>query len=512
MTRTIVLFITLVGLSTAGAWAQAGAPEQVSVPIYRITVVGRTVKAVNYLHRSGQTKIDFRGTSLMPNAHGSADVAGKQGAVKINAEFKDIGPATNFGAEYLTYVLWAITPEGRPINLGEVLPGAGGKTKIEVTSDVQAFGLIVTAEPYFAVTQPSDVVVMENVVRNDTVGKVEEVDAKYELLRRGQYTAHVNPSDLEPLIIDSRVPVELYEARNAVRIARWTGADHYAGATFDKARQLLAEAQADQESRAKWKVVATTAREAVQTAEDARLITIKKMEQEEHAEAKAEAKAEKAAAEQAKEQAAVAAHEKAEAERARNDALADSQTAQTQATQAERQAEQSRLQAQRAQQQAQQAETDKAAMRARLRDQLNLILETRDTARGLIMNMSDVLFDTGKYTLKPVAREKLARAAGVLLAYPGLTIEVDGHTDDVGSDEFNQTLSEERARAVRDYLVQQGVAPSAIAARGFGKTEPVASNDSSTGRRINRRVELVVSGDAIGSTLGSESASRGGQQ
>jgi len=252
MAKIISALVLIMSLGSLGAPAQAVAPEQGSeqgsvrgsVPIYRITVVGRTVKAINYRHHGGQTRIDFRGTSLMPEAHGSAEVAGKQGAIKINAEFKGVSPASRFGAEYLTYVLWAITPEGRPINLGEVLPGDGGKSKIEVTSDVQAFGLIVTAEPYFAVTQPSDVVVMENEVRGDTSGKVEEVDAKYELLRRGQYAASAHPTDLEPLIIDSKVPIELYEARNAVRIARWTGADRYAASTFQKAQQLLAEAQA----------------------------------------------------------------------------------------------------------------------------------------------------------------------------------------------------------------------------------------------------------------------------
>ncbi|HLW80175.1 MAG TPA: OmpA family protein, partial [Terriglobia bacterium] len=222
-------------------------------------------------------------------------------------------------------------------------------------------------------------------------------------------------------------------------------------------------------------------------------------------------KEQKAAAEQAEQQAARAAREKAEAERSKNDALADQRAAEAEKAQAQQQAQQARLVAQQAQQQAQQAETDKSAMRARLREQLNLILETRDSARGLIMNMSDVLFDTGKYTLKPYAREKLAKVAGVLMAYPGLSVEVDGHTDDVGGDEFNQTLSEERASAVRDYLVSQGVAPGSISAHGFGKTEPVASNETQTGRRLNRRVELVVSGDAIGSALGAESAPAGGQ-
>ena len=508
MTKTVA--ILLICLGSLGAFAHAGAQQTGSVPIYRITVVGRTVKAINYRHRSRETKIDFRGTSLMPAARGTAEVASKQGAISIDAEFKDLEPASKFGLEYLTYVLWAITPEGRPINLGEVLPNGSGKSKLNVTSDVQAFGLIVTAEPYFAVTQPSDVVVMENEARSDTVGKIEEVNAKYELLSRGQYTANVNPSDLQPMNMDSKIPLELYEARNAIRIAQWAGADQYAADTFNKASQLLTQAEDYQARRAGVKPVAMTAREAAQTAEDARLIAIKKMEQEEQANTKAEAEAQKVAAQQAEQQAEQASQEKAEAERAKAAALAQSQAAQADADKARLDAQQAQQQAQQAQQQTQQAEADKAAMRARLLQQLNLILQTRDTARGLIMNMSDVLFDTGKYTLKPLAREKLAKAAGVLLAYPGLSIEVDGHTDNVGSDEFNQTLSVERASAVRDYLIQQGVPAASINAQGFGKTQPIASNETAAGRQQNRRVELVVSGDAIRSALRpeAETASR----
>jgi outer membrane protein OmpA-like peptidoglycan-associated protein len=156
---------------------------------------------------------------------------------------------------------------------------------------------------------------------------------------------------------------------------------------------------------------------------------------------------------------------------------------------------------------AQQAETDKAAMRAKLSEQLNSILQTRDSARGLIVSMSDVLFDTGKYILMSGAREKLAKVAGILLAYPGLNIEVGGYTDNVGGDDMNQTLSESRAGAVRDYLVQEGVATSAVSAKGFGNTLPVASNDNSAGRQQNRRVELLVSGDAIGSPVNATTGS-----
>ncbi|MEO8126454.1 MAG: OmpA family protein, partial [Bryobacteraceae bacterium] len=193
-------------------------------PIYKITVVSRTAKAINYRHRGGATKINFEGTALLPKSHGEAKVESKQGYIEIEVEFRNLEPATKFGPEYLTYVMWGISPEGRAVNLGEVLLN-GTSSKLDVSSELQSFGLIVTAEPYFAVTQPSDVVVMENVVRPDTRGKVEEIDAKYELLQRGQYVFNVDKSQIKPYnLSDTKVPLELYEARNAVQIARWSGA------------------------------------------------------------------------------------------------------------------------------------------------------------------------------------------------------------------------------------------------------------------------------------------------
>jgi outer membrane protein OmpA-like peptidoglycan-associated protein len=170
-------------------------------------------------------------------------------------------------------------------------------------------------------------------------------------------------------------------------------------------------------------------------------------------------------------------------------------------------ADQSRLAAQQANLNAERADTDKAAMRTKLSAQLNSILQTRDSARGLIVSMSDVLFDSGKYTLKSGAREKLAKVAGILLSYPGLNIAVGGYTDNIGGDSMNQTLSENRAESVRDYLVQQGVSTSAVSAKGFGSTLPVVSNDSSAGRQQNRRVELLVSGEAIGGPVDSTTSS-----
>jgi outer membrane protein OmpA-like peptidoglycan-associated protein len=532
------------------------------MPLFHVTVVARTTKAINYHHRSGATKVGFQGTALMPMAKGDAKVDSKQGYLEVDAHFKNIGAANQYGPEYLTYVLWAITPEGRPKNLGEVVLNGSVDSKLDVTTDLQAFGLIVTAEPYFSVTMPSDVVVMENVVRADTLGKIEDIDAKYELLPRGQYTMNATPDMRKHAIPDMKRPLEVIEARNAVEIARWAGADKYAADTFTKAEKLLDDAENYQARKhPEKKPAAMIAREAVQTAEDARLITLKRQDEERLAQerqassdregaSKAQAEAEgqrRAEAERAKMQADQAAttaqqaadqanQDRAAAEAAKTAALADadhirkeaelaraSAQAETDRLKAEAAQERAGLEAARAAAEAQsqaaqteaekarlaaaesnrlrgQAEQEKAALKEQLRTQLNLVLETRSTARGLIVNMSDVLFDTAKYTLRPGTREKMARVSGILLAHPSLKIEVEGHTDSVGGDDYNQHLSEQRAAAARDYLVQSGISANNVTATGFGKTRPVTTNDTAAGRQQNRRVELVVSGDEIGSS------------
>jgi outer membrane protein OmpA-like peptidoglycan-associated protein len=529
-----VMKLILIGISLIAMSAQAqqpGNPTQVQVqrsadnPLYKITVnvVERTTKAINYRHHSGSTKVDFRGTPLLPEARGEAKVESKQGYIEIEVEFDDLQGATRFGPEYLTYVMWAITPEGRATNLGEVILN-GTRSKLNVTTELQAFGLIVTAEPYFAVSQPSDVVVMENFIRKDTVGKIEEIDAKYELLQRGQYSVNVPPAELKPIPLDKDTPLDLHEARNAVRIARWAGAEKDAGESFQKADKLLQQAEVYKARKAGNKPVAMTAREAVQTAEDARLIALKRQDEQRIAqerqaaadrESQAKAQAERSrlqAEDDARQRAQAETEQRLEAER-RARAEAERTAAQAQATAAQAQAEAAReralkdhASAEQSRQAAERAEREKAELRAKLVQQLNLILETRESARGLIVNISDVLFDTGQYTLKPAAREKLAKVSGIVLAHPGLRLEVEGHTDSVGSDELNQQLSEKRASTVRDYLVQQGIGINAVSARGFGKTMPVASNDTAAGRQQNRRVEMIVAGDVIGipiSPLGS---------
>lgn len=462
--------------------------ERISpTPVFRVNVISRTVQAVNYQHRSGATKVDFAGTDLMPSANGQAKVESKRGSIEIEVEFANLQKSTTFGNEYLTYILWAISPEGRAVNLGEVLVGDNRRSKLDVTTDLQAFALIVSAEPYYAVRQPSNVIVLENVVRTDTKGTTEAVNAEYELMERGGYIP--TGYKFDPVVLNANLPLEFFEARNALRIAKSEGAEEYARDSYQHAVQLMnnADGYATEKHSPKKQLIAAS-REAVQTAEDARAIAVKKMDEarlanERQASADAQAKSQGQAD---------------DAIRQKEQAQVDSAAA---VTAAQADANQSRLTAQQAQQNTQQAENDKAAMRTRLSEQLNSILQTRDSARGLIVSMSDVLFDTGKYSLKPGAREKLAKVAGILLAYPGLDIEVGGYTDNVGGDEMNQKLSENRAGAVRDYLVQQGVATSSVSAKGFGNTLPVASNDDSAGRQQNRRVELLVSGEAIGSPV-----------
>jgi len=514
-----------------------------STPTFRVTVISRSVRAINYEHRSGSSKLDFAGTDLMPSANGVAEINSKRGSIAIEAEFGDLQKPTAFGNEYLTYVLWAISPEGRAVNLGEVLIGGNHRSKLNVTTDLQAFALIVTAEPYYAVRQPSNVVILENVIREDTKGTSEAVNAKYELMERGGYIP--TGYKFDPVVMNAKLPLEFFEARNALRIAQSEGAEQYAPDSYQHAVRLMdsADARAINKHIEKKPLIATS-REAVQTAEDAREIAVKRMnevrlanERQDSADKQArlqgradeallqkqQAESDTARAQAARDQAesdtmnaqAANARAQSDAANARNDTAdaqaatakaqtdmaADQASSATALSAAQADADQSRAAAQQANLNAQAAETDKAAMRAKLSEQLNSILQTRDTARGLIVSMSDVLFDTGRYTLKPGAREKLAKVAGILLAYPGLNIAVGGYTDNVGGDSMNQTLSENRAGAVRDYLIQQGVATHSVSARGFGNTLPVTSNDTSSGRQQNRRVELLVSGEAIGSPV-----------
>ena len=527
------LFLLLVMTLTAYPQAQqsparqdaAGVEHLDETPLFRTSVVSRTAKAIDYQYRSGATKIDFVGTSLMPRARGEAKVESKKGYIEIEVAFQFVEPPAKFGAEYLTYVMWSISPDGRANNLGELLLSKSGRAKLNVTSELQVFGLIVTAEPHFAVRVPSDLIVMENEIRKGTKGRIFIIDTKYELLQRGQYERLANPLALSVDL--KRVPLHVYQARNALEIAKSVGAPEYAPDIFRKAEAGMETADRLLPNKSKRKQVIQQARQAVQFAEDSRELAVKRQEEEAlanerraAAEREAEAQARAADAEArrvAEEEARARAEaEKAEADRNRllaevaaaraaaDQARADAQRAQAelQREAARRAAEQARREAEQAQQGRWQAEQEKAELRARLLQQFNLVLETRDTDRGLVVNLSDVLFDTGKFALRPVAREKLARLAGIVLAYPGLRLQAEGHTDNIGSEEFNQRLSEQRAEAVREYVVSQGLLEHAVSSLGLAFSMPVASNDTREGRQQNRRVEIIVSGEVIGTAVG----------
>lgn len=469
---------------------QAGAMQQRDgIYIYQVKVVQRDLDAVNYLHRSGSTHIAFQGTALLPAAKGEAKVTSERGGITIDAEFKGLTPANGFGPEYLTYVLWAISPDGRPQNLGEVLP-AGTKNNIHVTTALQSFGMIVTAEPYFSVTNPSDVVVLQNVIINDqTTGVLEKVNAHYTLLPRGLYAFTDGSKTIsDPITRNEKSPLEFYEAENAIRIAKATGADKYAADIMREAAQDLRNASdIDANKHGDRKMEITFARQAVQRAEDARISTLRKQADERQLNAELAKQQAQADAQQSQMQAQQAQLETERAQAAK--AQADAERARAEAAAAEARANAA---------QANKSADDANAIREKLRSQLNSVLATSESARGLIVNMSDVLFDTGKYTLKTDTKVSLAKVAGILQAYPGLKLQVEGYTDSVGSDELNQKLSENRAGAVQDFLVSQGVPATNISATGYGKTHPVADNSTAQGRAQNRRVNLVVSGDAIG--------------
>lgn len=561
MKSTELFLISLLAVVTPCALAQ-----QISQPQSVINIrIARTIKSVTYRPNSGQSTIGFQGTALIPRAEGKARVQNKQGVTYIEGELSKLEPASKFGGPYLTYVLWAITPEGNANNLGELVV-EGTSARIKASTNLQSFGLIVTAEPYFAITMPSEIVILENIILPGTLGKIEAVDAKYELLERGKYEANL----FDPFKLDPKVPLELYQARNAARIGEWLQVDKYATESWAKAQVELKNAEDYQRSKnSNRKSVMMTARDATQIFEDARVIGLKRQEEErlanerraarerqERARAQAEAETQKrkeeeearrraelerevetarrerAEAEKLKAELATAqeAQRRAEAEAARTRALAEEEQSRRLAMEARQReeaakksaeearlreeaankreeesrkgAEQARQAAEQARQAAEQAAREKAELRVKLLQQFNAVLETRDTDRGLVVNMGDVLFDTGRFTLRQIAREKLARLAGIVLNYPGLKLESEGHTDNVGSEAFNQKLSEQRAKSVLDYLISQGITSDKITSNGKGFSMPVADNKTAVGRQQNRRVELIVSGEVIGAKIG----------
>jgi len=434
----------------------------------------------------------------MPSAKGEATVESKSGRTEVDAKFDHVDAPSRFGPEYLTYVLWAVTPDGHARNLGEILTNSSDKGRMRVTTDLQSFGLIITAEPYAAVRLPSDVVVMENVVRPDTIGSTEPINVKYELMPRGAYTYQV-PADIKstggPKVSMDRYEtlVELYQAQNALQIAESQGAGQYAPEVFSRAQQQYQRARQLDASKAARTQVVTAARQAAETAEDARAVAMQRKQSQELAKAREEVDLERQRRIQAE---AVAQRAQAEA------------ATQRQALDANRQQDTTVPTPPPIEQPAAapssavangvdrgQENREKLDLRIALLRELNGALEASDTPRGIVVTVPDSDFRGG--SLNPAIAGSVARVASVVAGHPGLMVQVEGNTDSPGSGADG--VAYERAESVRAALIHGGLQPSVVSARGVGNSRPVASKGTGAGREQNRRVEIVVSGAPIGS-------------
>jgi len=478
------------------------------------SLISKSTVAIGFTVGGGATKVDMTGTSVMSQANGEAKVQARANAGLTNIELsvKDMTPPSNIGAEYLTFVLWAVTADGRTGNLGEILLNKNGEGKLTATTPAQTFSMIITAEPYFAVRVPSEVVVLEMETRKNTKGKLFPITS-YKLMKRSQYAKLGNPLALTPDL--SKVPLEMYEARNAVDIAKARGAAQYAPDIFSKAVASLQMAENALTSNTDKKQIISTSKQAVQFAEDARALAAERQDQERIAAEK------QAAADKARSQAEATAAAEAATAKAKSDEEAKRQAELSAAKQAQMQAEadaaatkaKAEADALKAKEDAARAEAERARqaaadLRAQLLEQFNKVLPTIDTPRGLQVNMGDVLFDTAKFNLRMPAQLGLAKLSGIVLSHPGLKLAIEGYTDTTGTAAFNQTLSAQRANAVRDYLVQQGLDAGTVTAQGFGPANPVASNDTPQGRQQNRRVEIIISGEVIGTKIGSSASAQ----
>jgi outer membrane protein OmpA-like peptidoglycan-associated protein len=502
MSRDWKFMASLVCLAmiTAIAAAQTQQPEPAS------NVISGTVAAIGYPVGGGGITVDMVGTTVAPQASGEAKAEAKTGGTTIDLRVTGMPQPTTIGAEFLTYVLWTVTPDGTTTNLGQIPMNQNGEGKLEVRAQSQTFALIVTAEPYYAVRLPSEVVVLVNETRKKTKGKIYP-DNSYKLMKRGEYAKLGNP--LGMTLDLKKVPLDMYEARNAVEIAKARGAEQYAPQIYAKAQSSLQMAESALTQNSGKNQVISAARQTIQFAEDARALAvqrelaerIQKEKEAAAAEAAAKAKAEadaQAAAEAKRQEELTAAKEaqmkaQAQAQAAEAKAAADAAAAKAAAEQAAIQAK-----AQAANEEAARAQAATAALRAQLLQQLNEVLQTTDTPRGLVVNMADVLFESGKYALSVDAQLKLAKLSGIIQAHPGLNLAIEGYTDNTGSPDFNLKLSQQRSDAVRQFLITQGLSPDTITSKGLGQSDPVADNNTAAGRKLNRRVEIIVSGQVIG--------------
>ena len=493
---THMVLVLCFAMLAATAAAQTQQPEPAA------NVISGTVAAIGYPVGGGGIKVDMVGTQAAPQASGEAKGEAKTGGTTVELKVTGMPQPTSIGAEFLTYVLWTVTPDGTTTNLGQIPMNQNGEGKLDVRAQTQTFALIVTAEPYYAVRMPSEVVVLVNETRKKTKGKIYP-DNSYKLMKRGEYAKLGNP--LGMTLDLKKVPLDMYEARNAVEIAKARGAEQYAPQVYAKAQSSLQMAENGLSQDSGKNQVISSARQTIQFAEDARALAVQRelaeriQKEKEAAAAEAAAKA-KAAADA---QAAAEAQRQAEltaAKEAQMKAQAQAQAAEAKAAADAAAAKAAAEQAATAEEAAR-AQAATAALRAQLLKQLNDVLQTTDTPRGLVVNMADVLFETGKYALSTEAQLKLAKLSGIIQAHPGLNLAIEGYTDTTGAADFNMKLSQQRADTVRQFLIAQGLSADAITSNGLGEADPIADNNTAAGRKLNRRVEIIVSGQVIGVSL-----------
>ncbi|MFZ1035394.1 MAG: OmpA family protein [Candidatus Acidiferrales bacterium] len=481
-----IIFALLLMALTAGFCMAQIEPTEPSA-----NVISGTVAAIGYPVGGGGTKVTMVGTLSASQASGEAKVQAKVGGTEVSLKVAGMPQPTALGAEFLTYVLWTVTPDGTTTNLGEIPIDKNGQGKLDATAQSQTFALIVTAEPYYAVHIPSELIILTNETRKNTKGKIYP-DNSYKLIRRSEYAKQGNPLALTPDL--KKIPLDIYEARNAVEIAKSRGAEQYAPEVFSKAQSSLQMAENALTQDSGKNQIISSARQTIQFAEDARALAVRRetaeriQKEKEEAAANAKAEADARAATEASRQAELTA-----AREAQMKAEAEAQAAQASVQQAALRAKE-----QAARDEAARAQAATAALRAQLLRQLNDVLQTTDTPRGLVVNMADVLFQLGKYELSSDAQLKLAKLSGIIQAHPGLNLSIEGYTDTTGTADFNMTLSQQRADTVRQFLVTQGLSPDSITSKGLGEADPIADNSTAAGRKLNRRVEIIVSGEVIG--------------
>jgi outer membrane protein OmpA-like peptidoglycan-associated protein len=506
----LIASVSLLILLAASGFAQSAQSSE-----ERESFVTRTTLAVRYVENK-KTTVSITGTPLAPRITGKAEVEYKKNDARIKVKVENLDSPQVFGPFYTTYVVWAVTPEGRAENLIE-LP-SGYTSEVQARSSAQTFGFIITAEPHSAVELPSPKLVAETTLPKNVTSGVQTTQAEYRADKGNLYES--SASDTGVLQPDYTTPRLILGARRSLDIARRAGAKEYAADEWQQAQGMLAKLEQiwprNLKDETKFSGLArdvmrlsqvarnlATEREYQARIENERQTRLRSLEearaQAERAQAEAErvrleAERAKAEADRARAQAEAAKLEAEKAERAAADERTRREAAARDAEAAKAKAEAARLDAETARQQAAQAKSERDAALQKLYVSLSEILDTKRETRGFIVNIGDVLFDTGKATLKPTAREKLSKLAGILLAYPGnLQLEIEGHTDSTGSDELNNKLSQNRAESVRDYLVQSGVKQDRIRnVQGFGKTKPIATNDTAAGRQMNRRVEVVI--------------------